>query len=755
MLHRFPTSRRDERTLGYHSSGFLQKWFRGTCFPRVFTSSRRGGRALNPILFDPEGRRWALQGDRSTYGLGVDGEGLLCHLYHGPRLDRVEDLPEIGEKRESAAFEPPGGAHVSYEYPVWGGMYYHEPCLKVTFADGVRDARLVYEGCEITESEATELKITLRDPVCSLYVRLFYRIFEKEDIVERYAVVENGGEEPVVLEQVLSAVWNLPRGHGCRLTHLAGRWGGEMQVYREGITPGKKVLESRRGNTSHHANPFFAVDQGSATEEAGEVWFGALAWSGNWKLVVEHDVHGTLRVSGGVNDFDFVWNLAAGETFETPSFVGGYAAKGFGGMSRNLQRYAREHILPPGGDRPVLYNSWEATYFDVSEEGQTALAERAAALGVELFVVDDGWFGERDDDTAGLGDWWVNLRKFPNGLGPLIEKVESLGMRFGLWVEPEMVNPDSDLYRKHPDWVYSFPGRQKTESRSQLVLNLARGDVREHLFDVLDRLLSENGISFVKWDMNRPMSEPGWTEAPVERQREVWVRHVRGLYGLLGRLRERHPSVAFEACSGGGGRVDFGIMKFTDQVWTSDTTDPFDRLGIQEGYSLAYPARAMMCWVADPALWNENRGTSLSYRFHSAMMGSLGIGGNLLEWSGEELEEARFLVEQYKEIRHIVQEGDQYRLLSPCEGDTTAVQYVSRDRSAAVLFVLRGMQRLLDPAPVVYLRGLDEGSLYRVTGTEELRSGASLMGQGIEVCLEGDFSSALILLRREEPNLVD
>ena len=705
---------------------------------------------MSPILSDPEGRRWALAGNGSTYGLGIDDEGLLRHLYHGPRLGRVEDLPQVGEKAASTAFEPPGGASVSYEYPAWGGMYYYEPCLKVTFSDGVRDTRLVYEGHEATEGEVPELQIRLRGPVYPLAVRLFYRLFEEEDVVERYALVENSGGEPVVLEQILSAVWNLPRGHGYRLTHLAGRWIGETQVYREGITPGKKVLESRRGNTSHHANPFFAVDRGDATEEAGEVWFGALAWSGNWKLAVEHDAHGSLQVSGGVNDFDFAWSLTPGETFGTPPFIGGYSGEGFGGMSRNLHRYAREHVLPPGGDRPVLYNSWEATYFDVNEEGQAALAERAAALGVELFVVDDGWFGERDDDTAGLGDWWVNLRKFPDGLGPLIERVESLGMRFGLWVEPEMVNPDSNLYREHPDWVYSFPGRRVTESRNQLVLNLAREDVREHLFGTLDRLLSENGISFIKWDMNRPISEPGWMEAPVERQREVWVRHVRGLYGILERLRERHPGVAFEACSGGGGRVDLGIMLLTDQVWTSDNTDPFDRLGIQEGYSLAYLARAMMCWVADPALWNENRLTSLSYRFHSAMMGSLGISGNLMEWSENELEEARALVEQYKEIRPLVQEGDQYRLLSPREGDTTAVQYVSPDRSEAALFVLRGVQRLLDPAPIVYPRGLDEDSLYRIIGTEEVRGGASFMVWGLEVDLEGDFSSVLVLLRREE-----
>jgi alpha-galactosidase len=494
------------------------------------------------------------------------------------------------------------------------------------------------------------------------------------------------------------------------------------------------------------SNPFFAVDRGTATEEQGEVWFGALGWSGNWKIVVEHDAWGVLQASGGINDFDFAWHLEGGETFETPSFVGGYTEGGFGQASRNLHRYARKHILPSKGHRPVLYNSWEATYFDIDEEVQGRLAEKAASLGVELFVVDDGWFGKRNNDRRGLGDWWVNRDKFPRGLGPLIERVHSLGMSFGLWVEPEMVNPDSDLYREHPDWVYYFPNRPRTESRNQLVLNLAKEEVRDHLFSVLDRLLTENEISFIKWDMNRPFSEPGWPEVPRERQREVWVRHVRGVYEILERLRQSYTGVAFESCSSGGGRVDLGILRYADQVWTSDNTDPFDRLKIQEGCSIAYPARAMMRWVADPGFWAKNRRTSISYRFHCAMMGSLGIGTNLLKWSEEELRETGKLVRRYKEVRDIIQEGDQYRLLSPREGETTAVQYVSEDRRSSVIFVFRNPHQFLDPSPKIYPRGLDEGSIYRVTDLEEPRSGGALMGRGIEVALEGDLTSVMIEL---------
>ncbi len=705
-----------------------------------------------PIVFNAERRAWALQSGGMTYGLAVDQAGRLRHSYFGSLLPRLEDLPRTSDpylplRDRFFPWEPPEGPTERYEYPPWGGMYYHEPCLKATFEDGVRDVRLIYETYSTKGDERIpELVVTVRDPHYPLRVHLHYRLFEELDLLERYAVIENAGRAPITLEQVLSAVWHLPSKHDYRLTHLAGRFAAETQVCREPVSVGKKVLESRRGNTSHHANPFFAVDPGNATEEGGTVWFGALAWSGNWKIVLEHDVWGVLQVSGGVNDFDFAWHLAGGESFETPTFVGGYTQEGFGGASRSLHRYARDHVLPREGSRPVLYNSWEATYFDINEEVQGELAEKAASLGVELFVVDDGWFGERNDDQRGLGDWWVNREKFPRGLGPLIERVHSLGMSFGLWVEPEMVNPDSDLYREHSDWVYHFPNRPRTESRNQLVLNLAMQEVQEHLFTVLDGLLVENDISFIKWDMNRPFSEPGWPQAPKERQRELWVRHVRGIYDILSRLRKKHPEVAFESCSSGGGRVDLGILRYTDQAWTSDNTDPFDRLRIQEGFSFVYPARTMMCWVADPGLWAKNRTAPLSYRFHSAMMGALGIGSDLLRWSAEEMQEAGRLVEQYKQIRDVVQEGDQYRLLSPREGETTAIQYVSRDRSRSVIFVFRNPHQFLDPAPSVYPKGLGERSLYRITGVDEPRSGGALMGHGIEIPLEGDLTSTIIEL---------
>ena len=318
------------------------------------------------------------------------------------------------------------------------------------------------------------------------------------------------------------------------------------------------MLESRRGNTSHDLNPWFALDEGGkADEDHGRVWFGALGWSGNWKLVVEDTpaAH-QVRVTGGYNDFDFSWPLKPGESLSTPPYYGGFSSRGFGEASRQMHRLERDEILPDHAHphvRPVLYNSWEATTFDVNEPGQKVLAEKAAKLGVELFVMDDGWFGKRNDDHAGLGDWYVNPQKFPQGLQPLIRYVNSLGMDFGLWFEPEMVNPDSDLYRHHPDWAMNFPGRPRSEARNQLVLNMARDDVKEYIFGVLDKMLSENNIKYIKWDMNRHFGEPGWAEVPVAEQKEIWVKYVQNVYEIIDRLRAKHPNLEIESCSGGGG----------------------------------------------------------------------------------------------------------------------------------------------------------------------------------------------------------
>ena len=710
-----------------------------------------GAAAGAAVRYVPESRIWVLETEHTSYVIGRDSSDHIQHLYWGARIERDADFGSARPLAEHTSFDPGEGE----EYPGWGGMRYSEPCLKVTFAGGVRDLVLKYESHETTPDALT---LRLKDIRQELYVELRYRVYAGNDVVVKSARIMNRTDKPVMLESVQSGAWALPPAEGYRLSYLSGRWGGETQLVREPVHPGKKVLESRRGNTSHQLNPWFAIDyRGEADETHGRVWFGALGWSGNWKLAVEQSSDRQVRVVGGYNDFDFAWPLRPGEALETPAYYGGYTEAGFGEASRIMHRFVRREILPDRArphPRPVLYNSWEATTFAVDEPGQTQLAEKAARLGVELFVMDDGWFGQRNDDHAGLGDWYVNPQKFPHGLGPLIDKVNRLGMKFGLWVEPEMVNPNSDLYRKHPDWAMNFPGRPRTEGRNQLVLNMARDDVREYIFGVLDKLVTENKIEFLKWDMNRHFTEPGWAELAEGEQKEIWVKYVENVYQIIDRLRARHPGLEIESCSGGGGRVDLGILARVDEVWTSDNTDAFDRLRIQDGFTAAYPPKVMMAWVTDVPNMN-GRSTPLKYRFLVAMMGSLGIGSNLNHWAEADFRLATDMVGRYKQIRETVQQGKLYRLASPREGELTANQYVSEDGRQSVLFAFLRSQQFDRPQPGIYLEGLDEHAVYRITtiddklvDKQEQASGAALMHRGVQLKLGGDFDCTLVILER-------
>ncbi|HZT34107.1 MAG TPA: alpha-galactosidase [Bryobacteraceae bacterium] len=707
------------------------------------------------VRYLPERKLWVLQTPHTSYILGVNEQNEIQNLYWGKKLPRDADLAPAHTARDYA-FESPEGM-TNEEYPGWGGMRYTEPCLKVTLSDGVRDLVLKYAS---HRTAGDMLEIRLKDIRYELYVTLRYELYPGSDVLRKQTVIENRTGASLVVESAQSGVWYVPSGGGYRLSYLTGRWGGETQLTREPVQPGRKVLESRRGNTSHQANPWFALDyQGAASEEHGKVWCGALGWSGNWKLTVEQTPNQQVRVTGGYNDFDFGYLLKPGEMLETPSFYGSFTDQGFGEASRILHAFEREHLLPDRRQphpRPVLYNSWEATTFHVNEAGQKELAAKAARIGVELFVMDDGWFGKRNDDHAGLGDWYVNPQKFPNGLGDLIRYVNGLGMKFGLWVEPEMVNPDSDLYRQHPDWAIHFPGRPRTEGRHQLILNLARNDVKEHIFSVVDKLLTENHIEFLKWDMNRHFTEPGWPEVPAAEQKRIWVKYVTNVYEIIDRLRAGHPGLEIESCSGGGGRVDPEILRRVDQVWTSDNTEAFDRLRIQEGFGFAYTPKVMMDWVTDVPNMN-GRSTTLKYRFLVAMMGSLGIGANLNHWSSEDFALAAKMVAYYKEIRHSVQEGRLYRLFSPREGELTANEYVSTDGKQAVLFAFLHSQQFLRPAPTIYLRGLEESGVYRLKALDdklvdrvETVSGAYLMNHGLNLRLGGDYDSTSVLMERAE-----
>ncbi len=758
---------------------------------------------------------WLAEMYSTSYAFGpADGGATLRHLHWGGPLPReslaglVEaatgEMPRHERQLSQAPSERPD------EYVPWGGLRFDEPSLKAEFGDGTRGVEWrVADQQLIRQGEVTTLEVDLADTAYPLLVTLAYRVYDGFDVLDRWATLRHAGQAgdpPIVIRQAHSANWQLPPRGGWRLRYLHGGWGAETQLAQTSLTPGKVVLESRRGTTSHQLNPWFTLDpDGTATEEDGEVWSGALAWSGSWKLVFETTAGGHVHACGGVNDFDWSYRLDPGEALVLPRFAGLYTTEGFGAASREWHAWQLTHVLGRGDDRasatrrplppafsttprpriaatppaevarrsaaaaaarprvtsvqvppahaagskpplrPVLYNSWEATSFSVNEAGQIRLAELAARLGIETFVMDDGWFGERHHDRAGLGDWTVNPQKFPRGLGPLIDRVNELGMRFGLWVEPEMVNPDSDLYRAHPDWALHFDGRTRTQQRNQLVLNLARPDVAEWMFTTLDRLLSENKIEFIKWDMNRSFSEPGWPARAGDNPERAWTDYTHNLYTVFDALRAAHPGVDFESCASGGGRVDLGILRRVEQVWPSDNTDGWDRVKIQEGFTQAYPPQAMMAWVTDSPNFLTKRQLPLSFRFHVAMAGALGVGGDLHHWTDAELTEAAELIATYKEIRPVVQRGRLYRLASVLRGPFAASQYVAGHD--VVVFAWWGPQPSGARPPRVRLAGLDPAARYRETGSGQEHWGAALLADGLPLPEETKYTFGSTLIR--------
>jgi len=712
------------------------------------------------IRFDKETQVFRIDAADMSYVLGINEKKQVQTLYWGKRLSKEDAFAAPHADPGSSSFDSSTNA-TQQEFVAWGGGLYVEPDLKATFPDGNRDLVLQYVSHAI---ESNRLTILLKDISRSVYVELQYQADADTGILRRSAQVQNRTAAPLTIEQIASGTWNLPRGTNYRLRYLTGRWAGEWNLHEQTVQPGKTILESRRGSTGDQNNPWFAIDQnGSSDQDSGDVWFGALGWSGSWQISIEQDQIQQVRVTGGPNSFDFGYRVAAGENLQTPYFYGGYSHDGIGGASRLLHRFELSSILPHAPNpklRPVLYNSWEATGFKVDEAGQEALAEKAASIGVERFVVDDGWFGQRADDHAGLGDWYVNPIKFPHGLKPLIDKVHSLGMDFGLWVEPEMVNPDSDLYRKHPDWVLNFTGRPRTEGRNQLMLNLARPDVREYVFQSLDKLLHENDIAFLKWDYNRNWSEPGWPAVAPDDQKKVYINYVQNLYSIFEELRAKYPQVEIESCSGGGSRVDLGIMRYTDEVWPSDNTDAFDRLLIQDGFAYVYAPGVMMAWVTDSPTWVNQRSLSLEYRFLSSMQGSLGIGANLNNWKPEDFAIAKKMVAEYKQVRETVQRGSLYRLISPQNGSEQSVtETVSVDQHRAVSFAFLHSSQMLYPFPRIYLRGLKPDAVYRIAvldgklseGSPAVASGTFWMQHGVDVDLRGDFQAAAFTLEMVAP----
>lgn len=687
-------------------------------------------------------RTFIIETKNTLYCFDADGNGVLRHLYHGKKAKK-EDFEVIGERDYNS---PSGGLDdIFEEYSVFGSTRYRNTAFKCEYADKCRDSVFKFKSSEQTENR---LDVTLLDEAYNIELVLTYEYSLESDIITRYVTVKNKSDGDLILDKIASAEISLPGENAYDITNTIGSWGSEFQLTKEKLKNGTLTFQSVKGITGHTNSPFVAMSQ-NATEDFGDVYFASLGYGGNFKIEVQRDFRGRTRCIAGISDFDFRYVVKAGEEFTTPKIYFGYY-NGFGAMSNDMSRFAVKNILPKSfaeKELPVLYNSWEATTFKVSTEGQKTLAKTAAELGCELFVMDDGWFGARNDDNAGLGDWQVNPEKFPNGIDELIGYVNELGMDFGLWFEPEMVNPDSDLFRAHPDWTYHYDTRVPCLSRNQLVLNLTRDDVKEFVFSSMDEMLKNHNIRYIKWDMNRPFSEIGASN--LENQRELWVRHTMAVYEVADRLKAKYPYLQLEACASGGGRGDFGALNHFDMVWTSDNTDPLDRLDIQRGYSFAYPIKTMRAWVTD---WNrDSRPVPLAFRFNVSMQGSLSIGSDLTKLTEEEKNEYKKYIALYKEIRHTVQFGDMYRLKNIANDDFYAANYVNENKTEAVVFICASANSLHNKlSKSVKVKGLDENYNYEIDFGKEksVFSGSFLMNRGLDVNLNGALDSKIWKIKK-------
>lgn len=680
-----------------------------------------------------------LETKNTHYVLGVDKYGYNRHLHWGKKCDADDYfIREIRDQNSNHSMLD----EFKQEYTPFGQTLFRGSSIKAQFSDGCRDICLKYEGYE---ADGNILKLNFSDEVYPLTITLNYSICDDNDIITRWTTVKNNGNDAICFDKLFSAEFNLPSKKPYTFKNTNGAWGGENIETNTTLKSGTFVSESRRGTSGHNQSPYFIAYQ-NADEKTGDVYFATLAYSGNFKVKAERDLFNSTRIIIGMSDFDFRFELKPNEEFDTPKVFCGHT-EGFGKMSRQMNKYALKHVLPKtfnGKILPVLYNSWEATGFDVNARNQSLLAEIASKIGVELFVMDDGWFGKRNNDDAGLGDWFVNQDKFPNGLDELIGKVNSLGMDFGIWVEPEMVNRNSDLYRAHPNWAYHFDSRYSCELRNQLVLNMTRSDVQEYIFNCLNDLLSKHNIKYVKWDMNRPFSEAGAENLDCPQM--LWYLHTKAVYDIVDKLKALHPDIAFESCASGGGRSDYGALMHYDQVWTSDNTDGIDRMVIQKGYSLLKPIKTMRAWVTDIA--GINKPCSLDFRFNIAMQGALGIGGNLTEYSDEDLEICKKNIELYKEIRSLVQFGNLYRLMDIDEDEILFNQYVNDEKTESVAFIAANGTRFYKKSVPMLFDGLDENKHYTLTidKTTYEKSGAYLMNVGIDLEIRGvDYNRIIII----------
>ncbi len=723
-------------------------------------------------VFLEEEKIFKLDTRNTTYVIAVvDDEQFLGHVYYGKKLKevhldgllRIHENPFVPSRnnRDRVSFLD----SFPMEYPAHGLGDYRESCINIRTEKGNVGLALSYVSHKITEGkdgleglpasfgkagECETLKILCEDKVTGLQVILQYGIFDEADVITRSVKVVNTGKEDLYLTKVYSACLDMDN-KDFEAISLHGSWARERQIETVPVSHGKYSVESIRGESSHQDHPFLALKTKNADQENGEVYAMHFVYSGNFKAQVQSDQFDQVRMTMGIHPEDFTWKLKEGESFQAPETVLVYSAQGLGQMTRIFHDFYRNHLIRSkykNQKRPILINNWEATYFDFDTDKLIAIAKQASALGIEMLVMDDGWFGNRCDDNRALGDWFVNEEKLKGGLKYLVDEVNKLGMKFGIWFEPEMISPDSDLYRAHPDYAIAIPGREPSLCRNQYVLDLTRKEVRDYAYECVAKILRSANIEYVKWDMNRQLSDIGSLELPADQMGELYHRYVLAVYEMQERMMTEFPHLLLENCSGGGARFDPGMLYYSPQIWCSDDTDAIERLKIQEGTALIYPLSTMGAHVSDCPNHTVGRVTPFETRGYVALAGTFGYELDVTKIPESDREQIPAQVAMYHKYNDLVREGDYYRIASYAENhyfDCYGV--VSKDKKEALYTYVQVLNRPNYHSRRIYLKGLAAEKYYAIEGEDGTWSGEQLMNAGLLVQNPfGDFKGKLIHL---------
>lgn len=725
------------------------------------------------VTFPEDIKMFKLDAKDTSYVFGVIDEGFLVHGYFGKKIEdsdltyllRLEENPWVPKTnmRDMGTFMD----MTAFEYPCHGRGDYREPCLMVMDDEGMTTTDLRYvshkaykgkpalEGLPATfanENEAETLEVTCIDKHTGLEAVLVYTVFENLDVVTRSVRLKNTGKAPLNVKRVLSMCVDFDND-GYDLITLNGSWARERCIERSRLHHGKQGVDSVKGESSHQNNPFMALVSHNADEDTGEAYGFNFVYSGNFFAQAEVTQNKCTRAVMGINHFDFNWLLEEDEEFVAPEVVMVYSDEGIGKMSRTFHDLYRQHLIRgeyKDKRRPILINNWEATYFNFDTDKLIGIAKEASKLGIEMLVMDDGWFGHRDSDNSSLGDWFVYEKKIKGGLKYLVDEVNKLGMKFGIWFEPEMISPDSELYKKHPEWAIQVRGREMTMSREQYVLDYSNKEVRDYVYGMMKAVLDSANIEYIKWDMNRQLTEVGSTSLPKNRQRELWHRYVLGVYDLMNRLTTDYPHILLENCSGGGARFDAGMLYYSPQIWCSDDTDAIERLKIQHGTSICYPASAMGAHVSDCPNHTVGRSTPFATRGNVAMVGTFGYELDVTRIPQEDRDAIPAQIAEFNKYNPIVRTGDQYRIGNVFEDNMwDAWIFVAKDKSEAVFTYVQVLGRPNYRSRRIKLKGLDPNASYKNMETGEIHSGNVLMNMGIFVKLEGDFTSKVVHFKAE------